>query len=172
MAKRGRLIAVALALLFAASSVWAHDALTIDQLCELALEHGSGLPPDLVVAQIQEESGGQPDIVSSAGAVGLLQVVQKYHPDVDLKDPGINIEVGTHVLIQDTFYLSHIRAGWSSPDDIDWLNMEYLRRGLAGYVMGPGNVTWYDKHPEKQWPENVVRYADIIENLYGERLCA
>lgn len=155
-----------------ASTVWAHDALTVAEVCELAAAHGNGVPPDLVVAQVWEESGGQPGIVSSAGAVGLLQVVQKYHPDADLRDAATNIDIGTHVLLQDMFYLSHIRAGWETVSDIDWSDSAYLRRGLAGYVMGPGNVTWYDKHSGRDWPADVVRYADVIERVYSEKRCA
>lgn len=44
--------------------------------------HATGLSPDLVLAVIEQESGGDPSAVSSAGAVGLMQV----EPTPGLKD--------------------------------------------------------------------------------------
>ena len=125
-----------LALIVELSPAQAHDTIGIAALCELADKHGNGVPPSLVVALIEEESGGQPDIVSSAGAVGLMQIIQRFHPGVDLTDPATNIDVGTHVLITDWLYLNHIRSGLQTAAEIDWSNSDWLGRSLRGYNMG------------------------------------
>ena len=149
--------------------------LSIKQCCELIAEHGMGVPPDLGVALIWEESGGQTDIVSSAGAVGLMQIMQRFHEGVDLTDPVTNVKVGCQVLISDFFYLNHFRAGISphSPASLyPWDNQPYLFRALAGYNMGPGNVVWYDNHPDKQWPAGVQNYCDIIWRMSLQKHCS
>lgn len=157
------------------AGVIADSSLPRDELCELAREHGGGVPADLIVALIYEESGGQPAIESSAGAVGLMQIIARFHPDADLTDPATNVRVGSHVLASDFLYLNHIRAGITMPDRVDlydWSAVAWVRRALAGYNMGPGNVVWYDQHPDKEWPEEVSRYADNIESLFSQELCA
>jgi soluble lytic murein transglycosylase-like protein len=139
------------------------------QIEELARDYGDGVPPALVYALVIEESGGQMEIVSSAGAVGLMQVMHRFHPDVDLTIPEINVKVGCQILASNYLYLNHIRASISSParvDLYDWTSEDWVKRALAGYNMGPGNVVWYDNHPEKSWPVGVQRYCDIIWNLY------
>lgn len=142
-----------------------HDALPVEELCELAWEHGNGMPANLVVAQIYEESGGQPEIRSSAGAVGLMQIIEKFHPDIDLTDPATNIDLGTQIMVQDYFYLNHIRGGFSDVSEIDWTIEAYVERALWGYVMGPGNVVWYDQHLDKTMHDDVLRYGDNIIEL-------
>ena len=164
-------VLVLVACLGSVALVGAHDAFSVQELCELAMDYGGGVPANLVVAIIEEESGGQPDIRSSAGAVGLMQIVQKFHPGVDLTDPATNIQTGLHVLENDYRYLNHMRANLSPTEAIDWSNEAWTKRALAGYVMGPGNVTWYDKHPDKSWPANVVNYANIIWQLYQTGYC-
>lgn len=64
-----------------------------------------GFSPLLVLAMIEKESGFRHDVVNTYGAVGLLQVVPRYHQDkLDgrnysaLKDPAFNIKVGLEVL--------------------------------------------------------------------------
>ena len=143
-------------------------ALTEAQVCHLAEAHGGGIPPALLVAQMFEESGWQVDVVSSADAVGLMQIVQKFHPGVDLVDAITNVEVGAHVLASDFYYLNHMRGGLS-PDtpiaDYGWDNPTYTTRALWGYVMGSGNVTWYDQHPDREPPAEVQGYSQNILSL-------
>lgn len=74
-----------------------------------------GIDPDLVAALIVQESGGNPNAYSSAGAVGLMQVMPKDgiaakfmcpngpcfggRPSMaELKDPEFNIKYGTGML--------------------------------------------------------------------------
>lgn len=79
-----------------------------DTVCAAAQEYG--VPPSLVFAVIYTESGFQPDAVSPAGAVGLMQVMEETLDWAvmrtggdsltvnDLTDPQTNIRVGTCIL--------------------------------------------------------------------------
>lgn len=148
------------------------SALSVQQLYQLADEHGDGIPSELILAVITEESGGQPDVVSSAGAVGLMQIMPQFHPEANLYDPSENVRIGCAVLASDFYYLNHRRASimhgapWS---DYPWSVQDYTYRALAGYNMGPGNVVWYDNHSDKQWPSGVMRYCEIIWALYRRK---
>jgi soluble lytic murein transglycosylase-like protein len=66
-----------------------------------------GLDPLLVLALIATESSFDPKAHSSAGAMGLMQAIPRYHPDTltaagvsshELYQPQQNISVGTRIL--------------------------------------------------------------------------
>ncbi len=86
-----------------------------------------GVPEDLFLRLVQQESGWNPQAVSHKGATGLAQLM----PDtarllrVDINDPRQNLEGGARYL-----RLMHDRYG-------DW------RLALAAYNAGPGAV---DQH--------------------------
>lgn len=84
-----------------------------DEIIKAAHEHD--LDPNLISAVMLQESGGQPDVISSSGAVGLMQIMPRdgvaafftcingpcfqNRPSIDdLKDPKFNIEFGTRML--------------------------------------------------------------------------
>ena len=80
-----------------------------ETVCAAAQEYD--LPPSLVFAVIRTESNFHPDVVSTAGAVGLMQVTKdtldwammrtggdRSLTANDLTDPELNIHVGTAVL--------------------------------------------------------------------------
>lgn len=106
------------------------------------------LDPYLVAAVIWWESGGDPNVISSSGAVGLMQVMPSdglagEHPckcfsdrplTNDLKEPSFNIGSGTGVL---RFFINKYGS---------------LRNGLMHY--GPANVGFY--------------YADRILDLHSK----
>ena len=158
-------------------------ATTTPELCQLAKDHGLGIPPNLIVALIMEESGGQPGIISSAGAVGLMQIVARLHvktpgdqAELDaeiahLKDPVANIDQGCHILLSFYNYINndprHKGPGKVFPD---WNNERLVKRALASYNWGPGNVIICDQQG-KQWREPVQRYADNIWGLYMKAPC-
>jgi len=47
----------------------------------------AGIDPRIFSAQISQESGFDPSARSGAGAVGIAQIVPRYHPDVNPTDP-------------------------------------------------------------------------------------
>lgn len=96
----------------------------------------AGLAPALVLAVIQVESAFQAEAVSSAGAVGLMQIMPFWVrelglPADDLKDPHRNLRYGCTILAH---YLAVERGD--------------LTRALARYNGSLGK-TWY--------PERVMR---------------
>lgn len=104
-----------------------------------------GVPEELVYAVIRTESGFDSGAVSSAGAVGLMQLMPEtfrwltdemlfeHLDDGMLYDPETNIRYGT-------YYLSYLYDRYG-----DW------NTAIAAYNGGPGNVD--------EWLEN-DRYAD------------
>lgn len=97
------------------------------------------LPPLLVAIVMQIESCGAPQVVSSAGAVGLFQVMP-YHfaPNENSSDPEVNA-------IRGLTYLA--RAYELAQGDI--------RKTLAGYNGGHSVI---DRHPAG-WAEETTRYV-------------
>lgn len=75
---------------------------------EVAYEQAAmyGLPPTLILAIIEQESGFRPEVVNNHGAVGLMQVVPRYHREKletrdgikELQNPEANIRVGSQIL--------------------------------------------------------------------------
>jgi soluble lytic murein transglycosylase-like protein len=59
-----------------------------------------GLDPNFICSIMFEESKGDPNIVSPAGAIGLLQVMPfPWRPSAELlKDPAVNLTAGTKTL--------------------------------------------------------------------------
>lgn len=145
------------------------NALTKEQIFEIARKSGNGVPAGLVYAIIMEESGGQLDAKSDEDAQGLMQVLKRFHPDVDLWDPVENVKVGTSIFRSCMFSLNHIRARWKRPSQITFHEESWLKRGLHGYVMGVGNVEWYDLNPDKYLPPEVVRYAVNVLSIWHEK---
>ncbi len=70
------------------------------------LSEAQGLDPDLIAAVINEESNGDPNVVSSAGAVGLMGVMQngpglEWRPSQEeLKNPMVNLRWGVGILAE------------------------------------------------------------------------
>ena len=63
------------------------------------------LDPMLIVAVMEVESGFNPAAQSDGGAIGLMQVIPRYHPDKfsttrgeSVRDPSTNIRVGSQAL--------------------------------------------------------------------------
>lgn len=104
--------------------------------------------PDLVRAVMRVESGGNPKAVSSAGAIGLMQLMPATARGlgVDPKDPIRNIEGGVKYLAQ----LS------------DKYDGDYVKT-LAAYNAGSGRVDSYGGVPP--FPET-QRYVKNVLALY------
>lgn len=130
--------------------------------------------PYLVAAIIDAESSWDADIVSGAGAVGLMQVLpataqelrrrdlvdERFDPD-DLADPDVNIEYGT----------AYFRTLVERYHEIE--------TALAAYNAGMGNVDeWLDNEgnirDQIEFPETrhyvlrVSRARDVYERLYPD----
>ena len=90
-----------------------------------------GLPVAGYLALIQRESGWNPNAVSAAGAVGLLQFMPATAADlrIDPRSPAASIEAGAA-------YLAWIR-GWLGGQGVP---VESWDTTLASYNYGVGNV--------------------------------
>lgn len=137
-----------------------------------------GVPETMVFAVIRTESGFDSGAVSSAGAVGLMQMMPETfiwltdeilfdHLDEGmLYDPETNVRYGTYLLSR--FY---DRYG-------DW------ELALAAYNGGPGNLDEWLADPDyadgegglkeipfretRQYVKKVLDARDMYERLYGE----
>jgi soluble lytic murein transglycosylase-like protein len=86
-----------------------------------------GLPTNLLARLIYQESRYRPEIIdgtvrSSAGAVGIAQIVPRWHPGVDATDPAASIDYAAK-------YLADLKRQFGS-----W------SLALAAYNWGPGNL--------------------------------
>lgn len=103
----------------------------------------NNVPPSLVRAVIQTESGGNPRSVSGAGAMGLMQLMPENVKEAGISDPfdpEQNIAAGTKQL-----------AGLLSQYHGD------LDMALAGYNAGPGNVRKYGGIPPFTETRNYIQ---------------
>ena len=130
------------------------------------------LDPTLVAAVIYAESRFDPNVVSGAGAVGLMQVLPETgrfiaratggtdFVEADLRDPDLNVRYGTWLL--------------------DYLRKRYdgdVESALAAYHAGPSNVDeWRRTGSGIQFPETqayvdeVTRVRQIYVQAYGRDL--
>lgn len=108
-----------------------------------------GVDPNLALSVMQVESGGNPSRVSSAGAIGLFQLMPGTASGlgVDPNDPLQNIDGGIRYLAQ---LLNQFGGNVSL--------------ALAGYNAGPGNVTKYGGIPPFTETQN---YVDSVLGLYN-----
>jgi soluble lytic murein transglycosylase-like protein len=110
----------------------------IEMARQIAIEEG--VDPDLFVRLIEVESNFNPDAVSSAGALGLAQLMPGTAADlgVDPLDPEENLRGGARYLkmMQDEFGDTRI--------------------ALQGYNAGPGNVRKYGGNVPFRETQNYV----------------
>lgn len=95
-----------------------------------AAEARHGIPSDLLVRLAYQESRFRQDIitgkvVSSAGAVGIMQIVPRWHPNVNPLDPSAAINYAAN-------YLASLKRQFGS-----W------QLALQAYNWGPGNLKKY-----------------------------
>ena len=117
-----------------------------DKLRELCEQYE--VDPDLARAVMRMESGGNPNAISRAGAIGLMQLMPATAKGlgVDPKDPERNLEGGIK-------YLSQLA---------DKYDGDYVRT-LAAYNAGPSRVDSYGGVPP--FPET-QRYVKNVLALY------
>lgn len=115
---------------------WRYESL-VRYYCsrELARQYPSDLPLDLwrlVHEQIRAESNFDPNAVSPAGAVGLLQIMPETAIELGVRDrtnPEHAIRGGVEYLIRHCWMTFKVERG-----------MERLRFGIASYNCGTGNI--------------------------------
>lgn len=97
----------------------------------------AGVDPNLALAVMQQESGGNPGAISGSGAVGLFQLMPSSFPGVNINDPITNIDTGVGYLAQ---LLNQYNGN--------------VALALAAYNAGPGTVANYGNtippYPETQ----------------------
>jgi len=114
----------------------------------------------LVAALIAEESGFDPNVMSSAGAFGLMQVKEAAAREVGVypfEDPDSNVRAGVR-------YLAAMREEFPAPTRRD-------RRALmlAAYNMGPGHLRDAQQlaadfgYPAQRWEEGVASAVLLLE---------
>ncbi|WP_404377568.1 lytic transglycosylase domain-containing protein [Vreelandella aquamarina] len=101
----------------------------------------AGLPPELILALIQVESAFDADAISSAGAVGLMQIMPFWVEELglpmdDLTEPNRNLRYGCTILAH---YLAVERGDFT--------------RALARYNGSLGK-TWYPERVLKAWRDH------------------
>ena len=116
-----------------------------------------GLPPGLLAAQGWQESRFRPEVidgtvVSSAGAVGIMQLIPRFYPDVDPTDPSQAIPAAAKSLAA---YQRQFGA-WDL--------------ALAAYNWGPGNLSKNINMPRESWPQETQTYVTNIINGAGVQL--
>ncbi len=122
-----------------------------------------GLPPALIIAVITQESGGNSRVVSSAGAVGLMQIEPGTAQDIatavglstatvdqELYNPEDNVELGS-------YYLHYLLGTFNGNTTL----------AVAAYNAGPGAVEQYGGIPPYAQTEQYVRDVMTLYALYS-----
>ena len=149
--------------------------LTKAEVCQLARDHGNGVPPALILAIAEAESGLRTDVPSSDGlGTGLMQITIHFHPDVNLNNPVVAIDVGSRIMVQNFYYLNHMRGNivaGAPAREYPWENEEYTRRAVSAYNAGAGNVAAWDARGLIYGMFMNAGYSHAIWNEYQANPC-
>ncbi len=110
----------------------------------------AGIPANLFVRQINEESGFNPYAVSWAGAIGIAQFMPATAASLGInpRDP-----------------VASLRAAASLMANYDWTYHDYSK-ALAAYNAGPGTVQYAIRYGGSNWfvylPQETQTYIEII----------
>jgi soluble lytic murein transglycosylase len=145
--------------------------------------HKYHLDPALIAAVVYEESHFKANSRSSAGAIGLMQLLPstargiaehtggtKFDPRHDLYDADLNLRYGS-------WYLAHLRQKYADRPDAGDL-------ALAAYNAGQANVDeWIRETPAgqpvrvrfpatREYVEDVHRLESLYRKAYGDQLAS
>lgn len=154
--------------------------------------HQFGIPPELLYAQVKQESNFDPNAVSPCGAKGLMQIMPETGYELGLKrdeffDIQKNLSVGARYLKRQFRAIKAIIADSVEYDDIWKLALAAYNGGL-GYILRAitlakqvhGKITW-DSVAEMladrrcvvrgKWPDHkqITEYVSKIWKTYQER---
>lgn len=110
-----------------------------------------GIDPDLLRAQMMQESGGNPNAVSKRGAMGLMQLMPGTAADMgvsNIKDPNQNIMGGA----------KYMRQLIDKYGDID--------KAVQAYNVGPGAFDEIQSGKRKL-PQETSEYLDRVSTNFG-----
>jgi hypothetical protein len=108
--------------------------------------------PALIAAVIEQESGGKPDIMSPAGAIGLMQLMPRTAKELGVNpyDPVQNIEGGTKYLATQLHRFGSVEMA------------------LAAYNAGPENVFNF-RYMYIAETQNYIRNVPALMNKYQQK---
>lgn len=114
-----------------------------------------GIDAALIAAVIEQESGGNPDTQSLAGAIGLMQLMPRTAQSLGVNpyDPAQNIEGGTKYLA------------------IQLNRFGSLEMALAAYNAGPENV-FNSRYLYISETQNYIRNLPALANKYQRQFTA
>lgn len=121
-----------------------------------AAEAAYGMPHNLLARQLDQESGYNPQIIdgtqkSSAGAVGIAQIIPHWHPHVDPTDPTASIWYAANYM-----YQLYQRFG-------SW------KQALAAYNWGPGNLSKDVTANGRYWKDHLPKETlNYVNNITGD----
>jgi hypothetical protein len=112
-----------------------------------------GIDPALIAAIIEQESGGNPDAGSHAGAIGLMQLMPRTAEGLGVNpyDPAQNIDGGTKYIA------------------IQLKRFGSLELALAAYNAGPGNVL-NSRYLYISETQNYIRNVPALVDKYQRKL--
>ncbi len=125
-----------------------------------------GVPASTVYAIVYAESTYRPEVVSSSGAVGLMQIMPATYADMcgrigipyieaQMKEPEMNIRVGTYYLA----YLYDVFGNWETV--------------YAAYHAGMGNVSkWLKDEAYADGTGGLKKIPFSATETYVSRVCA
>jgi soluble lytic murein transglycosylase-like protein len=137
------------------------------QLVEAAKRHG--VDPELLAIVTLVESRGDPEAISTAGAIGLMQIIPRtgayiagkrgigdFSPE-KLKDPAYNIDFGAWLLSKN---LDEFGAGKA--------DAEAVELAAAAYNGGDKRARAYAEEG-KPLSEESARYKELVRGMWEER---
>ena len=109
----------------------------------IAAANNAGIPSSIALSVAQQESSFNPNAVSSAGAIGVFQLMPSSFPGQDIGDLSTNISLGIS-------YLKQLYSQYG-----DW------GTALAAYNWGPGKVN-AALASGASFPQQVLDYVQRI----------